>query len=171
MAPFLARGREPSLKGAFICGSAAHADNPRVTTLLATPFCRRQAGQRWPARLALALLALAALALSPAWSSDRRDHERVRAAVEAGQVLPLPTLLERLRRTHPGRVLELELEREHGRWRYEVKLLQPNGQLLKLEVDAATAQVLEAKRKDGPEHSPPAERDPGRAATPTKLPA
>ena len=68
--------------------------------------------------------------------------------MEAGQVLPLPTLLERLRRTHPGQVLELELERDDGRWIYEIKLLQANGQLLKLEVDAATAQVLQVKRKD-----------------------
>lgn len=99
--------------------------------------------------MALTLLLLAGLAPSSAWASDSRDHERARAAVQAGQVLPLPTLLERLRRTHPGQVLELELEREDGRWIYEVKLLQADGQLLKLEVDAATAQVLQWKRKDG----------------------
>ena len=98
------------------------------------------------------------------WASDSRDHERARAAVEAGQVLPLPTLLERLRRTHPGQVLELELEREDGRWIYEVKLLQANGQLLKLEVDAATAQVLQAKRRDGRK----AERDSGRQVPPSR---
>lgn len=95
-------------------------------------------------------MVLASLLLSPLSApraSDSRDHERARAAVEAGQILPLPALLERLRRTHPGQVLELELERENGRWIYEVKLLQANGQLLKLELDAATAQVLQAKRK------------------------
>ena len=54
-------------------------------------------------------------------------------------MLPLPTLLERLQRTHPGQVLELELERDDGRWIYEVKLLQADGQLLKLELDAGTA--------------------------------
>lgn len=79
-------------------------------------------------------------------------------------MLPLPTLLERLRRTHPGQVLELELERDDGRWIYEVKLLQANGQLLKLDVDAATAQVLQVKRKEGRK----AERDSGREVTSTK---
>jgi hypothetical protein len=83
----------------------------------------------------------------PARASDARDHERARTAVQAGEVLPLPVLLERLQRTHAGQVLELELEREHGRWIYEVKLLQPGGQLLKLELDAATGDVLEARRR------------------------
>jgi hypothetical protein len=94
------------------------------------------------------VVALAALlTVLPAGASDARDHERARAAVQAGEVLPLPVLLERLQRTHPGQVLELELEREHGRWIYEVKLLQPGGQLLKLELDAGTGQVLEARRR------------------------
>lgn len=95
------------------------------------------------------VLGLAMASFSPAAQAGRKDdHDRARAAVQAGEVLPLPALLERLQRTHPGGVLELELEREHGRWIYEVKLLQPDGQLLKLEVDAATAQVLRVRRAD-----------------------
>lgn len=94
-------------------------------------------------------LGLGMASFSPAAQAGRKDdHDRARAAVQAGEVLPLPALLERLQRTHPGRVLELELEREHGRWIYEVKLLQPDGQLLKLEVDAATATVLRVRRAD-----------------------
>lgn len=99
-------------------------------------------------RGALLLLAWAPVLPLPAAAGDKVDHERARAAVQAGEVLPLATLLERLQRTHPGQVLELELEREDGRWIYELKLLQTDGQLLKLEVDAATGQVLELKRKD-----------------------
>ena len=97
-------------------------------------------------------LLLTTLVLAAAWptarADDRRDHERARAAVQAGEVLPLPTVLERLQRSHPGQVLELELERDDGLWVYEFKLLQPDGQLLKLKVDARTAQVLSAKRRD-----------------------
>jgi uncharacterized membrane protein YkoI len=47
-------------------------------------------------------------------------------------------------------VLELELERDDGRWIYEIKLLQPGGQVLKLEVDARTAAVLKQRRKGAP---------------------
>jgi uncharacterized membrane protein YkoI len=70
------------------------------------------------------------------------DHERARAAVQAGTVLPLPAVLERLQRSHPGQVLEVELERDDGRWTYEVKLLQPDGRLARLVLDARTAEVL-----------------------------
>ncbi|HMS80762.1 MAG TPA: PepSY domain-containing protein, partial [Burkholderiaceae bacterium] len=65
----------------------------------------------------------------------------------AGVVLPLRTLVERLAREHPGEVLEVELEREDGRWVYEIKLLQPGGRLVKLEVDAATGQVLRLRER------------------------
>lgn len=116
--------------------------------------------------LAAALvLALTVLATPAAWAGRQGDHDRARAAVQAGEVLPLPALLQRLQRTHPGTVLELELElegavderaidgltpgRKPGRWLYEVKLLQADGRLLKLEVDAATAEVLKVKRESG----------------------
>ncbi|MBL8346547.1 MAG: PepSY domain-containing protein [Rubrivivax sp.] len=110
--------------------------------------------------LTLAVMALAVSAAPAAWAGRKGDHDRARAAVLAGEVLPLPTLLERLQRTHPGKVLELELEfedvaderaagRKSGRWIYEVKLLQADGQLLKLELDAATAEVLKSKRERG----------------------
>ena len=47
--------------------------------------------------------------------------------------MPLRTVLERLEREHPGQVLDVELEDEDGRLVYEVKLLQSDGQLVKLE--------------------------------------
>ncbi len=117
------------------------------------------------------LLALVLLPLQPGSAradSDGRDHERARAALQAGEVMPLPQLLQKLQRSHPGQVLELELEREDGRWIYEVKLLQGKGRLLKLEVDAATGEVLEIKRK--PERKPPpkeAAKNAPNAPTPT----
>ncbi len=95
----------------------------------------------------LTAMLLSTLPLPGARASDKADHEQARAAVLAGEVLPLPTLLQKVQRTHPGQVLELELERDDGRWLYEVKLLQANGRLLKLELDASTGQVLKVKRE------------------------
>jgi hypothetical protein len=84
----------------------------------------------------------------PAWADS--DHDRARQAVQSGQVLPLPlpAVLEQLAREVPGQVLEVELERDDGRWIYEIKLLQTGGQLVKLKVDAQTAQVLRRKSRD-----------------------
>lgn len=110
------------------------------------PF--RLSGQRRrsrPGGLWVLALLVGGLALPPAWSGSKDDHNRARQAVQAGQVLPLGKVLERLEREHPGQVMEVELEQEEGRWIYEVKLLQPQGQLVKLKLDARTAALLTGK--------------------------
>mgnify|MGYP006183578581 CR=1 FL=1 len=83
----------------------------------------------------------------PVLASDRADHDRARAALQAGDILPLTTVLQRVAAEHPGQVLEVELERDEGRWIYDIKLLQAGGGLLKLEVDAASARVLKARAR------------------------
>ncbi len=93
------------------------------------------------------LAAVLALALASPPAQADSDQDRARAAVQAGQVLPLKTVLERLEREHPGQVLEVELEQDDGRWIYEIKLLQPGGRLVKLELDAATAAVLRRQER------------------------
>lgn len=112
---------------------------------------------------------LAALLLSGLWppaalASGDGDQDRARAALRAGEVLPLRTLLERLERSHPGQVLELELERDDGRWIYEVKLLQAGGRLVKLKVDARTGEVLRARDKGRSREAARDERKAGSAA-------
>ncbi len=102
-----------------------------------------------PARPLLACLFAALLALSPAGARADGDQDRARAAVRAGEVMPLDALRERLARSHPGNWLELELEREDGRWIYEVKLLRADGRVVKLEVDARSGEVLR-ERRSGP---------------------
>jgi uncharacterized membrane protein YkoI len=80
------------------------------------------------------------------------DHDRARQALEAGEVLPLGTILTRLEHDHPGQVLdvELDLEKQGGveRWVYEVKLLRQGGALVKLKVDARTGAVISRKVKN-----------------------
>jgi len=98
-------------------------------------------------RTAFILLCSMALPLATAPARADSDQDRARAAVMAGQVLPLKDVLERLERDHPGQVLAVELEREHGRWIYELKLLQPDGGLLKLDVDARDGTVLKRRQE------------------------
>jgi uncharacterized iron-regulated membrane protein len=80
-------------------------------------------------------------------ADERKDHDRARAALKAGEILPLQDVLDRVQRSHPGEVLEVELEREDGRWIYELKLLQSGGRLLRLDVDARTAVVLRSRQR------------------------
>jgi len=100
--------------------------------------------------LRLSVWCLAAALAWPLAHADS-DHDRARNAVQAGQVLPLKTVLERLEREHPGQVLEVELEQEGERWVFEVKLLQAGGRLAKLELDAASGEVLK-RRGRRPRH-------------------
>lgn len=122
------------------------------------PLAGGRRGRPGPARrrgTAVAPVALAMLtavaAFGLAWplpaAASGDDHQRAREAVLAGEVMPLPRLLERLRGEHPGQVLDLELERDDGRWVYEIRLLQPGGQLVRLEVDARTGEVLSRRLK------------------------
>lgn len=92
----------------------------------------------------LAFLACCLVAVS-AGASDKDDHERARRAVQAGQVLPLPAILERLSREHAGQVMKVELEQEDDLWIYEIKLLKADGKLIKIKLDARTAADLRSK--------------------------
>jgi uncharacterized membrane protein YkoI len=149
METFLEPGLEPILKHAFICRSPAAEDNGGMTPGRAVVARPRPAAARAAAGKVArgGVLLLAALAATLVRAGDQDDQDRARAAVQSGAVLPLPDLLVRLQRSHPGQVLELELEQEDGRWIYEIRLLQADGQLLKLEVDARTGQVLAVRRK------------------------
>ncbi len=102
--------------------------------------------------LALGLLLMFFLLPTGSVAGDRDDHNQARAALESGQVLPLKTVLERLEREHPGNVLEVELERKSSGWVYEIKLLEPGGQLTRIKLDAQTAQILGMKndKKNAP---------------------
>ena len=102
----------------------------------------RAAGKqmRW---LAPTLVAGLMLAITPLARADS-DHDRARQALEAGEILPLKTVLEKLARDTPGQVMEVELERTGERWIYEIKLLQTGGALVKLKVDARDATVIKA---------------------------
>lgn len=101
--------------------------------------------------IATVALAVNTLTVSTVLASGNDDHERARQALQSGQILPLRTVLETLERNHPGKVLEVELEQKDGLWIYTVKLLQADGQLVKLMLDAKSAVIFEQKSRDAPD--------------------
>jgi len=98
----------------------------------------------------LMTLALPGSGLS--FAADKPDHDRARQAVEAGDVLPLRTILDRLEHEYPGQVMEVELDREKGEWVYEIKLLRKGGILMKLKVLARDGTILGIKEKHDKPH-------------------
>lgn len=88
----------------------------------------------------------AGLATTAQASDD--DHERARQAVVRGDVLPLKQVMEHLERQRPGgHILEVELEQKGSGWIYEIKQLEPGGQLVKLKLNAKTGELLEARAR------------------------
>jgi uncharacterized membrane protein YkoI len=93
-------------------------------------------------KLSLPVLCLVALLGTGPAMADRDDHERARAALERGEVLPLATLLERLEGVIDGDIIATDFERDDGRWIYEIEYIDRNGRVVELEVDAADGSVL-----------------------------
>lgn len=93
-------------------------------------------------------LLLGSFAIAPALPAKDLDHDRAREALEAGEILPLRTIIEKLERDYPGQILEVELDHEDGLWIYEIKLLRDNGALVKLKLDAGDATLLGIKGRD-----------------------
>lgn len=100
-------------------------------------------GARWLASMFLLGLTL------PVHAVDANDHDRARKALEAGEILPLSTVLEKIRQETPGQVMAVELERKHNQWVYEVKVLHPGGALVKHLVDARDGKPLPRRGGDG----------------------
>ena len=76
------------------------------------------------------------------------DHEKSRRLMEAGEILPLQKILDRVESERTGRVLEVELEHERGRYIYEIELLADDGQVWEYEIDATSGEVLERELED-----------------------
>src|SRR3989441_13288005 len=96
---------------------------------------------RRPFRLLVVGLVLACAAAAGA--DD--DHARARSAYEAGEIVSLQAILNRVQAEFTGSPLEIELENDDGRFIYKVKLLAPGGAIVKLEYDARDARLLRAK--------------------------
>jgi uncharacterized membrane protein YkoI len=75
-------------------------------------------------------------------ASPRDDHNVARAALERREILPLTTILARLRETMRGEVVGVELRRDSGRWVYAIKLIVDDNRLIETRVDARTATIL-----------------------------
>ncbi|MCW2309069.1 PepSY domain-containing protein [Rhodobium gokarnense] len=109
-------------------------------------------------RLIPPFLLLAALAAVPAAIGlpaiadsdhhEERDHDEARAALRRGDVLPLIRILEIVGDKLGGRVIEVEFERRHEGYVYELEVLGEGGRLREVKVDAATGRILSRGGED-----------------------
>ncbi|MBF0135348.1 MAG: PepSY domain-containing protein [Magnetococcales bacterium] len=76
------------------------------------------------------------------------DHETARRLVQAGTILPLEKILALHQNIQQGRILEVELERHHGRFIYEVEWVNRQGIVWETELDATNGALLKQKREN-----------------------
>ncbi len=99
---------------------------------------------------AVPLLAAVLLAAAPAaLASDHgeRAPEEIRRAVEAGEIRSLADILAEVRNKLSGEVVGVKIEREHGRWIYEFRVVDSRGRLYEVYVDARSGKIEKIKEK------------------------
>lgn len=74
------------------------------------------------------------------------DHERAKALFESGEILPLEQILKNIRDEYPGRLLEIQLQQKKEAVIYEVELLDNQGRVWELKLDAVTGELLKRER-------------------------
>jgi uncharacterized membrane protein YkoI len=83
-----------------------------------------------------------------AFASERMRHNEVLQLRETGQIMAMEEIMTRARQEQPGHLIEAELEREDKGYVYELKILDADGRVHELEMDAATGRVLKREIKD-----------------------
>lgn len=102
---------------------------------------------RRPILILSLLAALLGAGLAPgahAGDPDKKARElaAIREAVARGELLGLPQILELAQAEVPGDVVKTELDSEHGKLIYEVKILTATGRVREIELDARSGAIL-----------------------------
>jgi uncharacterized membrane protein YkoI len=98
-------------------------------------------------RILARALALSLAGATPLLHADG-DHDKARQALVQGKVQPLRTVLEKVERDYQGQAVKVDFDEDDGRYIYEIRLLQNDGRMAKLKVDAVDGKVLEVRRKE-----------------------
>ena len=74
------------------------------------------------------------------------DHNQALHMRQRGEILPAQQLLEQAFARHPdSRLLEMKLKRKHGRHLYKLQLLNRDGRVHRLYMDASTGELIREK--------------------------
>ena len=92
----------------------------------------------------IALIAMAGIAAErdPGWHESESAYGMAREAVTRGDALPLSEVRRRLHQMMPGKIVATHYEYEFERWVYEFKIVDPEGRLQKIHLDAHTGDLI-----------------------------
>jgi uncharacterized membrane protein YkoI len=92
--------------------------------------------------------ALAGSALADNEGSEKFGRNELIDARKNGDILPLSTIIDKLKLAKTDSVLEVEYERKNGKTLYEIYYLDSSGRRHEVLVDAATGDIVSTKGKD-----------------------
>lgn len=75
-------------------------------------------------------------------SLAQTDHDVAKQLRDADKIKPLEMILRQYSEHYPGQILEVELETAHEQYIYQIELLDQQGIIWKLTVDATTGELL-----------------------------
>lgn len=77
-----------------------------------------------------------------ALADDELGTSQIRMLVKQGKILSLDAILAKYPQEMEGRLLDLEVESEHGQVIYELEFLLKNGDVLEFVIDATSGTIL-----------------------------
>lgn len=96
--------------------------------------------------ICLSILVSAMLAVSLAQADESASVAR--QLLKEGKIMPLQEILSKAKVIKPGQVIETDLEKDDGRYIYELEILDEQGQVWELELDAQTGEFVELENED-----------------------
>ena len=81
-------------------------------------------------------------------AGDDSQQNEAREAVRQGLVRPLEDVLTEVRKIIKGDIVEIEFEKDDGRFIYEIEYVDPDGHLMEIKIDAKTLAVVSIGAED-----------------------
>lgn len=91
---------------------------------------------------------LAGALLAPGLAVAGEGHDKAKRLKEAGEILPLESVITMATSKKPGRVIEAELKSSRGGYVYEIELVDKDGVVWELKYDAKTGEMISTKEED-----------------------
>jgi uncharacterized membrane protein YkoI len=96
------------------------------------------------------LIALGTLAIAfgagPAWSDEKEKEGHVAELAKAAKV-PVTDAITTATNAVKGTIVEAELEKKHDKTVWEVEVLEADGKVIEVHIDAVTGQVIDKEEK------------------------
>ncbi len=76
------------------------------------------------------------------WRDNNFSYDQARRALARGEILSLGQIIQHLRKYSNGRIVSTEYEYEFDRWVYEFKVIDSQGRMSKIHIDAKLGNLV-----------------------------